>query len=361
MPKTTTESSASALFRYYRQRFTDKSTFAVEKPFIFWTRMRVTGDNYSCDHLATENLLDKLADDDGSVDTDYTDTGSRPHVFKLCLGGSPSKNQKRISLSRLDVLNQMFDAYINRLLAHNLQTRLGLVTFSTKSSVSQKITHALERFRHSLNNINASGDTAIWDSMALAQDQLQSKNKAHSLPSDLFRNGIVVDSFCLGNEYENTGLKTISYLTGGYLFQPRILEEAMAICGMEPVLSLSKRPDRSPKGSAYHRNYLANPGLYTFRVSERIGEVEQVSRDKFLDRKQHPQLAESFVELGRFNRIRPANRTNNNTQLILIDTISIVVTLSYHWDEVQFKDEAQRHIEKHASKSREAWRDEIVG
>jgi ubiquitin-protein ligase len=39
--------------------------------------------------------------------------------------------------------------------------------------------------------------------------------------------------------------------------------------------------------------------------------------------------------------------------------INTVVTLNYHWDEVQFK-EAQRHIAKHASKSRAVWRKEIV-
>jgi ubiquitin-protein ligase len=41
------------------------------------------------------------------------------------------------------------------------------------------------------------------------------------------------------------------------------------------------------------------------------------------------------------------------------DPINTVVTLNFHWDEVQFK-EAQRHIAKHASKSRAAWRKEIV-
>jgi ubiquitin-protein ligase len=43
------------------------------------------------------------------------------------------------------------------------------------------------------------------------------------------------------------------------------------------------------------------------------------------------------------------------------DPINTVVTLNYHWNEVQFKEEAQLHIEKHASKSRADWRSEIVG
>jgi ubiquitin-protein ligase len=36
------------------------------------------------------------------------------------------------------------------------------------------------------------------------------------------------------------------------------------------------------------------------------------------------------------------------------DPINTVVTLKYHWNEVQFMEEAQRHLAKHASKSRAA-------
>jgi len=43
------------------------------------------------------------------------------------------------------------------------------------------------------------------------------------------------------------------------------------------------------------------------------------------------------------------------------DPINAVVTLDYHWDEIQFKEEAQKHIEMHASMTREDYRDEIVG
>jgi hypothetical protein len=51
----------------------------------------------------------------------------------------------------------------------------------------------------------------------------------------------VVDSFCLGDE-DNVDLRTISYLTGGYKFQPDSLAQAMAICEMEPVLNQLERP-----------------------------------------------------------------------------------------------------------------------
>lgn len=45
----------------------------------------------------------------------------------------------------------------------------------------------------------------------------------------------------------------------------------------------------------------------------------------------------------------------------LSDPINAVVTLNFHWDEVQFKEEAQRRIAKHASKTRAEWREEVVG
>lgn len=43
------------------------------------------------------------------------------------------------------------------------------------------------------------------------------------------------------------------------------------------------------------------------------------------------------------------------------DPINTVVVLNYHWDEVQFKEEAQKHIRKHAMKSRADWRKDIIG
>jgi len=99
---------------------------------------------------------------------------SGPLVLKLTLGSAPSKSAiERKTLSRLDILKQMFDAFVNRLLAYNFQAHVGLVTFGTTATVSQNVTHAFENFRHQLNNMVANGDTAIWDSIALAMDQLQ--------------------------------------------------------------------------------------------------------------------------------------------------------------------------------------------
>jgi Mg-chelatase subunit ChlD len=47
-----------------------------------------------------------------------------------------------------------------------------LITFQSSATVSQNITHAIENFRHKVNGMNARGDTALWDALALANDQL---------------------------------------------------------------------------------------------------------------------------------------------------------------------------------------------
>lgn len=64
----------------------------------------------------------------------------------------------------------------------------------------------------------------------------------------------MVDSFCLGSE-DNVDLRTISYLSGGYKFKPQSLEQAMAICEMEPVLNQLERPPVSTPREALNHNY----------------------------------------------------------------------------------------------------------
>jgi hypothetical protein len=61
---------------------------------------------------------------------------------------------------------------------------------------------------------------------------------------------------------------------------------------------------------------------------------------------------------------RNSDLINNIYSLTLVpefsDPINTVVTLNYHGNEVQFKQEAQNHVQKHAGKSRTEWRKEIT-
>jgi hypothetical protein len=369
-PKNSARSIGSIIFRYYRAKFTVSPTTGVEEPFTLWTGLRDVGDGqlhgntidgpwerlslYFNNRCATgtledESCIDKSEEESMRRQPDHT----QPLVFKLALGRAPSSNKKeRNFLSRLDVLKQMFDAFINRLLAYNFQTHIGLVTFGTKATVSQGITNAIENFRHKLNNMAASGDTAIWDSIALAQDQLE--NYAEKFPeakmriiciSDgednksqkrlvevarrLYRCGIVLDCFCLG-EALNEELQTMSYLTGGYIFEPKTLEEAMAICELEPVLAILERPnvpdsesdaDSDDEGHHHFRKaFQADPSLYNFRMASDERGVEHVDRNSFPERKEHPGLSEDFVELGTFAKTTSQARTDANLRQSRIHT-----------------------------------------
>jgi ubiquitin-protein ligase len=253
------------------------------------------------------------------------------------------RHRKRLkTLSRMDVLKQMFDAYTNRLLAYGYQTHRGLVTFRSTPTLTQSITHAIENFRHQLNSSNASGDTALWDAITLGRDMLKqygakypkaklrliclsdgvdtkSKQRVHDVALGLLRDGITVDSFCLGNT-ENLDLQALSYVTGGYKFQPDQMEHAMAICEMEPVLSSLERPDLALQLPSTAQHFAANP-MHFFNNARYLVEVDEVSRDKFPQRKVHPLLFESYIELGRFTHgINIANRSGNNLRLTRIHT-----------------------------------------
>lgn len=355
--KDATKTLASAVFRYYRSKFAKQPYTTVEDPFVIWHNMYSIGDNFQRGHTAPHwEPISKFFNSrnaTGSVNAesmiDATNRLSDPQqpstegplVLKLSLGSEPAPpTSQRKTLSRLDVLKQMFDAFVNRLLAYNFQTHVGLVTFSSSSKLSQSITYAVENFRHQLNNMVAEGDTAVWDSIALAMDQLQqyatkypeaklriicisdgednkSTHLVHDLASQLVGYKIVVDSFCLGNA-NNTGLQTLSYMTGGYKFQPNNLEEAMAICEMEPVLSLLERPDISlPRSSSRH----SGNALYRFQQAKKRVVVDHATQDQFPQRKAHPQLLEAFVELKNFaRRTSSTQRSDGNLRLSRIHT-----------------------------------------
>ena len=245
-------------------------------------------------------------------------------VLKVLLRRQWKKRVPRL-LSRLDVLKQMFGAFIDRILAYGYQTHMGLVTFRSEPSLTQEITHAIENFRHELNNCKASGDTSLWDALSLARDTLihyaakypeaklriiclsdgedtRSIQPVHNVAAALVQDRIIVDSFCLGAD-EMKPLYGISHITGGYKFQPDELEHAMAICELEPVLSVLERPDITPPEIPPHYN-----PLIRLHSAVRHARIDIVDRDIFPLRKEHSLLSKSYIELGNFRHTGTASR-----------------------------------------------------
>jgi hypothetical protein len=151
-PKATTKTLASVIFRYYRHSFRHKPWQAADESYTSWTDLTHSGDeNYrGCTRRHWEQLClyftrehaTGLLDNEPVYTKEDTGTqhppihhGMQPLVFKLTLGGAPSLANHK-TLTRIGVLKQTFDAYINRLLAHGYQTHLGLITFRSTTSLT---------------------------------------------------------------------------------------------------------------------------------------------------------------------------------------------------------------------------------
>ena len=219
-------------------------------------------------------------------------------------------------------------------LAHSTDGLIGLITFDSKPKITQGITYAIEDFRNSMNEMIAQGDTAVWDALALANDQLadygqkypnakkriiclsdgtdtDSGKKCYDVCEELIRAQVVMDSFCLGND-PSPELRAISYLTGGYKFLPKTLEQAMAICEMEPMLSQLERP-------AIERHVLVRPlSQIEFSTLSKRATPDVVTRDVYPQRKQHPNLDDTFIALSdlltsaKGSALAPGDRANAN-------------------------------------------------
>jgi Mg-chelatase subunit ChlD len=66
----------------------------------------------------------------------------------------------------------MFEAFINRSLAYQVKNHVALITFSTNARVQQGITEVIEDFRNSVRYTECHGDTALWDALELARENI---------------------------------------------------------------------------------------------------------------------------------------------------------------------------------------------
>lgn len=279
--------------------------------------------------LEAEPLYRSTSDDTGDSISDTVEggpTGVQPMVLKLYACKSSVRRKGGARTSRLSILKQMFDQFVNRILAYGYSTHLGLISFDSTAKVAQRLSPVVENFRSTVQELQGHGDTALWDALALARDQIQEysaaypgvkkrilcisdgidtnskSNKASNLWKLLAVDDIVVDSFCLGTD-DNSELRTVSYLTNGYKFHPTSLEQAMAICEMEPVLSQLERDiaeisaSRQPRLTARRRF-----ALDRFLIAEREATTEIVTQDVFPKRIEHPRLKDNFVELRAVSR-----------------------------------------------------------
>lgn len=327
VPSDTTDSLATLIWKYWRHRLRTEDQV---KPKMREIRMNITeaGDDWV--NFRVRNESEKLAmyltreHCTGQLEPEKASSGSSSilgsrsshKVLKVMIGKirGDAWNHR---LTRLEVLKQMFEALINRMLAYNYKNHVGLVKFSSHAQVVMPISHVLENFRRATNELEAGGDTALWDALALAGDQIEQyasrypsakkrvvvisdgrdtksvTNTSHSITSNLLRKGISVDSVSIGNE-DNTDLRTLSYLLGSYRFHPTSLTNALAICEMEPFLSLSQRPSITLplQNLAYSPRFELQ-----FHMSRARAKATLVTGDTLPPIKEHPNMEDDFVQL----------------------------------------------------------------
>lgn len=328
VPRDTTDTFASIIWKYWRYLAGNHTEPHIMR---LLTKVKDIGDGWF--NASRRKATEKLAADfttaqcTGQLEAESVFSGVRTssvgsqsnHKILKVFVQEPVKAGWDDRLTRLDVLKQMFEALINRMLAYNYKNHVGLVKFSSQSQVVMPISHVLENFRRATNELKGGGDTALWDALALAGDQIQqyasrfpeakkrivvisdgmdtssTTNTSHSITSDLFRKGISVDSVSLGAEV-NMDLRTLSYLLGSYRFHPTSLTNALAMCEMEPFLSLSQRPP-----IAYPLENVAyldtNHFNIRFRSSRRQATATLVTGDTVPPIKEHPNMGDDFVQL----------------------------------------------------------------
>lgn len=338
-PIDTKVSLGSLIIKWWRHRWTEAPWLDYKKQEI-WTDLKSNGDNRYLGNIPgnSETLRSYLTpyhafgelgfepvykvEPKGSSNAEEVDSDDdqenefKPLVLKVRIDEVAGHEKRKRSLSRLQVLKQMFEAVINRLIAYSYKTHIGLVTFDSNVKVSQSITHVIENFRRSMEKMHASGDTALWDGLKLAQVEIMkyaekypqaqrriiclsdgNDTKSVAGPADLCwelrNNKIAVDSVCIGQD-DNMDLKALSIMLKSYCFYPQDLTTALAICEMEPVLSQTERPPFSLVTTGMHRTSALND----FYAMRHRATFTIVTQDVFPKRKEHPRLNDTFIQLA---------------------------------------------------------------
>jgi uncharacterized protein YegL len=342
IPKTTSKTFMSLITKYWRFHWTKQPSLDYKRCEI-WTDLEGNGDDHYLGHIAPNDELLRdfftphhafgslqaeavyKSESKSSADFEVWDSGDddqqngKPLVLKVHVSKVSTREKDERRLSRLEVLKQLFESVINRMIAYSYKTHVGLVTFSATAKVAQSITHVIENFRTSVGNMDADGDTALFDGLKLAQQQIMryaekypqaqrriiclsdgndtaSVTGAADLCFKLREDKILVDSILIGHD-DNKDLKAISIMLGSYCFYPKDLTTALAIVEMEPFLSQTERPPSKVAADDARTSALNN-----FHTMRNRAAFTVVTQDVFPKRKEHPRLEDTFIQLA--NRIR---------------------------------------------------------
>eukprot|EP00930_Biecheleria_cincta_P021660 TRINITY_DN1598_c0_g3_i1.p1 TRINITY_DN1598_c0_g3~~TRINITY_DN1598_c0_g3_i1.p1 ORF type:complete len:1717 (-),score=297.72 TRINITY_DN1598_c0_g3_i1:314-4999(-) len=209
-------------------------------------------------------------------------SASRPGLAFYRLDLELCKSQQASSsgpqpISRLDAVKACFTGFTGRLAAYQFPVELGLVTFASQVNMSSSISPLFAEFGRSLDHVKAEGDTALYQAISSALDMLEEWRSQKGNPSlalrviclsdgqdtdssilpqsvanHLRRIGAVLDAVHIGSNPMDMNLKRLAKASGGYIFKPRSIHDALRLNELEPFLHvlerpLTKRPSPKPR------------------------------------------------------------------------------------------------------------------
>ncbi|KAL1953648.1 hypothetical protein VTO42DRAFT_2397 [Malbranchea cinnamomea] len=179
----------------------------------------------------------------------------------------PTQDHRGHKPSRITEVKEFFRNFALRISALNLSTHLGLVTFASSDwvNVRQQLTAVHLNFHQELENIVASGVTAIYDALSTAADMLQDVKRRHPkaklrivlltdgednsstvkpdvVATKLYTDEILLDAIVIGTT-KRADLFKIAKITGGYAFAPETQQALFQIFLLETVVDIRTRPD----------------------------------------------------------------------------------------------------------------------
>ncbi len=107
-------------------------------------------------------------------------TLAAPAEIKVFLSGKMSNMQwtrerarKQRFMTRLQAVKQLFHAFVNRTQAYEFATQVGLTLFGSAVAQRCPVTPVLSRFRTSLDAVEPTGDTCMYDAIIAACNELE--------------------------------------------------------------------------------------------------------------------------------------------------------------------------------------------
>ncbi|OBZ79334.1 hypothetical protein A0H81_00199 [Grifola frondosa] len=279
-----------------------------------WQGLQDRGDGRFCGHvLEPDTSLHlyrsrSLRATESPIDT--LDLARRACYF-MASGAQKSRLESR-TMSRLDIVKQAFEAFVNKSEVFDHPIAIGLVTFGREVREVQKITLLKEQFRNTLRSLEADGDTPLYDSLSVAHSMLTafkaehpssalriicltdgfdvgSKTAAHTIAAKLQRSGVVIDSIVVQTGDAPNRVHPMSVVTGGYSFCVDTLENALNTVELETVLRIKDRVERERKPvvqNAWDLLRYNNPLYYPMDI---------VTTETCPERKPHARLHENVL------------------------------------------------------------------